>query len=68
MQQMFKDFVKQLEADGKAVFVKPLDFYLDTLRQFDYKKILAALAEEIKAQKREMEEMAKTGMGWIQNF
>ena len=49
MEQMFKDFVKMHEADGKAVFVKPLDFYLSTLKWFDYMTLLENLEQEIQA-------------------
>ena len=58
MQEMFKDFVKKHEAHGRAVFVKTLSFYLDSLNKNDFRKILEALDEEIKALKSEMEERA----------
>ena len=47
MANMLNDFVKRHEAAGRAVFIKPLDFYLDSLDKFDYTQIIAALDEEI---------------------
>ena len=52
MVKIFKAFVKKHEADGRTVFIKTLKFYLDSLDEFDFEKILAALKEEIQASKR----------------
>ena len=68
MATLFRDFVKKHAAAGRAVFIKNLDFYLDSLNEFDYKTILAALDEEIKALKREMEERTKIEVDKINNF
>jgi hypothetical protein len=57
MAKIFKDFVKKQEEKGRTGLVKTLKFYLDCLDQFDFPKMLAALKEEIKASKRETEEM-----------
>ena len=47
MANIFKAFVKKHEVGGRAVFIKTLKFYLDSLDEFDFGKILAALKEEI---------------------
>ena len=78
---MFKDFVKKHEAADRAVFIKSFDFYLDCLKKSAYKKVLAALDEEIQALKRkekycnlnfyfkrEMEASTKIELDIINNF
>ena len=67
MANIFKDFVKKHEAGGKTFFIKKLQFYLDYLIEFDFKKILEALDEEIQAQKREVE-LTKMEMDSMKNF
>ena len=47
MANIFKAFVKKHEAAGRKGFIKTLKFYLDSLVEYDYPKILAALEEEI---------------------
>ena len=59
MKGLVKDFEKKNKAGGRHVFMKCLDFYLDGLKKFEYKKVLVALEEEIQALKRELEEMLK---------
>jgi hypothetical protein len=43
MANIFKAFVKKHEADGRTVFIKSLKFYLDSLDEFDFEKMLSAL-------------------------
>ena len=59
MKGLVKDFEKKNKAGGRPVFMKSLDFYLDGLKKYEYKKVLVALEEEIQALKRELEEMLK---------
>ena len=40
MANIFKAFVKKHQAGGRTVLIKTLEFYLDSLKQFDYQKIL----------------------------
>ena len=68
MSTLFRDFVKKHEAAGRAVFMKDIGFYLDSINEFDYKTILAALDDEIKALKREMEDRTKIELEKIKNF
>ena len=68
MANIFKAFVKKHELNGRTVFIKTLQFYLDSLEEFDFAKILAALKEEIKATKRAIEETTKKEMDRIKNF
>ena len=51
MANILKNFVKKQEARGRTALIKTLKFYLDSLDEFDFKKILAALKEEIQASK-----------------
>ncbi len=55
MADMFKAFQKKHEVDGKTVFKKSLQFYLDALNSFDYKKIQAALEFELENIKNEIQ-------------
>jgi hypothetical protein len=41
--------------EGRAVFLKGMDFYMDSLSKCDYEKVLEGLKEEIQALKRENE-------------
>ena len=41
--------------EGRAVFLKGMDFYMDSLSKNDYGKVLEGLKEEIQALKRENE-------------
>ena len=68
MVSIFSDFVKKHEAGGRPVFIKKINFYLDSLDKHDYKNIRAALKEEIQALKREMEERNKIELVRIKNF
>ena len=47
MEQILKEFKKNRESDGRSVFVKSLDFYLEALKAYDFKMMLAGLEEEI---------------------
>ena len=47
MANILKDFVKKQEARGRKGFIKTLKFYLESLDEFVFTKILAALKEEI---------------------
>ena len=53
---MFKDFAKKHEAAGRAIFLKSLEFYLDSLNKSEFEKVHAALDEEIQALKRDIED------------
>ena len=68
MAKIFKAFVKKHETGGRTVFVKTLKFYLDSLDEFDFGKLLAGLEEEIKETKRQIEETTKIEMIRIKNF
>ena len=68
MANIFKAFVKKHEAGGGAVFIKTLAFYLDSLKGFDYKKILEALDEEIQALKRDMKETTKISLERVKDI
>jgi hypothetical protein len=57
MSTILKDFVKKQEAKGRTALIKTIEFYLDSLDEFDFTKILAGLKEEIQASKRETEEI-----------
>ena len=65
---IFKAFVKKHEASRRAVFVKTIDFYLDSLKEFDFRKILAALEEEIQVLKREAQESQKIEVDRMKYF
>ncbi len=47
MANILKDFVKKQDSRGRTALVKPIKFYIDSLYEFDFTKILAALKEEI---------------------
>jgi|688.fasta_scaffold1034892_2 molecular chaperone GrpE (heat shock protein) len=68
MANIFKAFVKKHEAGGRTVLIKTLKFYLDSLDEFDFEKILSALKEETQASKRAVEEMTKMEMDRIKNI
>jgi hypothetical protein len=68
MAHLLKEFDKKHKADGRPVFLKSLDFYLDSLNAFEFKKMLMALDEEIQALKRELEESNKFELDIIKNF
>ena len=65
---LFKTFVKKHEVNGRTVFIKTLQFYLESLEEFDFGKILEGLEEEIKVTKRQIEETTKMEMIRIKNF
>ena len=48
--------------------IKTLKFYLDSLDNFEFPKILAALKEEVQASKRETDQMTKTDMNRIKSY
>ena len=56
MGDLFKAFQKKHEENGKTVFKKSLQFYLDALNTFDYKEIKAALDEELDSMKKEIQQ------------
>ena len=68
MANILKDFVKKQEARGRTALIKSLKFYLDSLDEFDFTKILAALKEEILASKRETEDVTKIEMERIKSY
>jgi hypothetical protein len=41
--------------EGRSVFLKGMDFYMDSLSKNDFEKVLGGLKEEIQALKRENE-------------
>jgi hypothetical protein len=47
MAHLLKEFEKKHKGVGRPVFLKSLDFYLDSLNKFEFKKILVALDNEI---------------------
>ena len=56
MGDLFKAFQKKHEVDGKTVFKKSLQFYLDALNGFSYKQIKMALDEELESMKKEIQQ------------
>ena len=69
MAKLFENFVeKHSKAGGRAVFIKSLDFYRESLNKFEYGKVLAALDEEIKALKRELKETTKIELDSIKKI
>jgi hypothetical protein len=68
MVHLLKEFEKKHKVGGRPVFLKSLDFYLDSLNAFEFKKIMVALDEEIQALKRELEESNKFELDIIKNF
>ncbi len=59
MANILKAFVKKEEARGRTALIKTLKFYLDSLDEFNFPKILAGLKEEIQASKREADDITK---------
>ena len=56
MGDLFRAFQKKHEADGKTVFTKTLQFYLDALNSFDYNKIKVALDDEVQKIKKQIDQ------------
>ncbi len=54
--------------EGRTVFLKGMDFYMDSLSKCDYEKVLEGLKEEILALKRENEEASKLRLEHIKYF
>ena len=68
MEVLLKEFEQKHKASGRPVFTKSLNFYLDCLKTFEFKKLLVALEDEISSLKKEMEESAKTEVDMIKNL
>jgi hypothetical protein len=47
MANILKAFVTKEEARGRTALIKTLKFYLDSLDEFNFPKILAGLKDEI---------------------
>jgi phosphopantetheine adenylyltransferase len=60
--------VKQQEADGRTIFGKSFDFYLDCVNKSDHKKILADIDEKIQGLKREIEDATKIEVESVKQF
>ena len=68
LDQMFKDFVKDQEAAGRAALMQSPDFYLDSLNKLNHVNVLAALDDQIQVWKRETEDSSKIELDSIKNF
>ncbi len=60
--------MKQQEADGRTIFGKSFDFYLECVNKSDQKKILADIDEKIQGLKREIEDATKIEFKCIKKF
>ena len=68
MKNLLKEFEQKHKACGRPVFIKSLDFYIESLKAFEFKKILVGLEEEIEALKKEMEDRTVTEVNMIKNI
>ena len=67
MKSIFKDYNDKNQEDGRPVFIKTLEFYLNELK-FDSDKVMGGLDEEIKSLKREMEQMKDLNLDKMESW